>query len=313
MQLTKSCILLVLLILLEWSDTTAAEDSNAVDFREDEDGTVYIKSGVGRDIVIQPGYGGRVIINGHLQVCETNDCRAKLGSRKNPARSCKAILEDDPFAESGVYYIITKPYVTKVYCYMDYIPGCGGGGWTTLMKTDGHNSTFKYTSALWGNKEPYNMPGGQSGVDHKETKLPTYWTMPFNSLCLGMKTSGNTSEPNWIRLKYRANSLYSVIADGRYRSTSLGRMAWKSLIPDSSLQLNCNKEGFNSYYVTQSVRIGIISNEQKDCGSPDSRIGFGGAGTNCGTDGTVSTGNAADCKADNGKKSIKTHGYILAQ
>ena len=41
--------------------------------------------------------------------------------------------------------------------------------------------------------------------------------------------------------------MYSLIADGKYRSTSLGRDKWKSLIgSNASLQDNCNREGFNA-------------------------------------------------------------------
>ena len=45
----------------------------------------------------------------------------------------------------------------------------------------------------------------------------------------------------------RAKSLYSLIADGLYRVTSLGRDTWTKLIgSQASLQHNCNKEGFNA-------------------------------------------------------------------
>ncbi|XP_031566923.1 uncharacterized protein LOC116301896 [Actinia tenebrosa] len=311
-MMEKSGILLILTLFSLLQALSVVRKSRSV--ARDKNGTVYITSGL--HIVLQPGHGGPVIINSGLLVCKGGRCGARLGSRRNPATSCKAILQNERFAKSGVYYIKTNATITKVYCYMDYIPGCGGGGWTTIMKTDGHKSTFTYTSALWKNKVTYNMPGGQSGVDNQETKLPTYWTMPFNSLCLGMKTSGNTSEPNWIRLKYRADSLYSVIADGRYRSFSIGRNTWKSLVPGSSLQLNCNKEGFNFHVGNQaSTRIGILSNQENNCGSPDSRIGFGTAGTGCNgrADNSVSTGNVAGCSPDNGDKTIRAFGYILAK
>ena len=50
----------------------------------------------------------------------------------------------------------------------------------------------------------------------------------------------------FIVINKQANSLYSLIADGQYRSTSLGRGTWKSLIgSEVSLQSNCNKERFN--------------------------------------------------------------------
>lgn len=123
--------------------------------------------------------------------------------------------------------------------------------------------------------------------------------------------------PSHMRFFNRANSLYSVIADGRYRHFSIGRSRWKSLIPGSSLQLNCNKEGFNFHVGKQaSTRIGILSNQENNCGSPDSRIGFGTAGTGCygKADNSVSTGNVAiGCSPDNGDKTIRAYGYILAQ
>ena len=80
--------------------------------------------------------------------------------------------------------------------------------------------------------------------------------------------------------------MYSLIADGRYRSTSLGRETWKSLIgPQVSLQTGCNKEGFNAKSYLKhfdkdlaKARIGILGNEINYCGACDSRIGFGTGG-----------------------------------
>ena len=108
--------------------------------------------------------------------------------------------------------------------------------------------------------------------------------------------------------------MYSLIADGQYRNTSLGRDTWKSLIgSNASLQENCNKEGFNAVsgeLVHSKARIGIISNDQDDCTSCNSRIGFGTGGW---PDKTNSCGNEAKKSPDNGQKHIKTMGYILVQ
>ena len=181
--------------------------------------------------------------------------------------------------------------------------------------------TFRYYSPYWRNKYEYNLPGGETGFDSKETKLPTYWNTPFSKICLGMKTGSQT---NFIVINKKANSLYSLIADGKYRATSLGRNTWKKLIgSQASLQVNCNKEGFNAVGVSSGnskarivgrsgrskARIGILGNNENDCSSPDSRIGFGGAYRyNFNT-----CGNEATSSADNGDKHIKTMGYILVQ
>ena len=82
----------------------------------------------------------------------------------------------------------------------------------------------------------------------------------------------------FIVINRHANSLFSLIADGKYRATSLGRNTWKSLIGSrASLQPNCSKEGFSAVGddARQSkARIGITANQQNDCGSCDSRIGL---------------------------------------
>ena len=110
-----------------------------------------------------------------------------------------------------------------------------------------------------------------------------------------------------------AASLYALIADGQYRATSLGRDAWKGLVgPKASLQRNCNREGFNTQGNSKSnpkVRIGIIANEQNECNSPDSRIGFGGWGVVA----EVPCGNVARHGGDNGDQTIKAFGYIFVQ
>ena len=107
--------------------------------------------------------------------------------------------------------------------------------------------------------------------------------------------------------------MYSLIADGQYRNTSLGRDTWKSLIgSNASLQENCNKEGFNAVsgeLVYSKARIGIISNNQDHCTSCNSRIGFGTGGK----PEKNSCGNEAKKSPDNGQKHIKTMGYILVQ
>ena len=117
--------------------------------------------------------------------------------------------------------------------------------------------TFYYNSALWNNKETFNLDGGKTGFDSQETKLPSYWNTPFSKICLGMKIG---QQLNFIVINRNASSLYFLIADGQFRATTLGRATWKFLIgPDASLQAQCNKEGFNSQCSGLSkARIGII-------------------------------------------------------
>ena len=114
----------------------------------------------------------------------------------------------------------------------------------------------------------------------------------------------------FLVIKGQANSLYALIADGKYRATSLGRNTWKTLIgSQASLQANCNKEGFNSagsHKGSSKARIGILGNNEKDCVTCDSRIGFGTGGY---TDDTNTCGNHGHDR----KTKIKAMGFILVQ
>ena len=171
-------------------------------------------------------------------------------------------------------------------------------------------ATFHYNSGYWSNKAEYNLRGGETGFDANETKLPTYWNTSFSKICLGMKVG---QQINFIVINKQANSLYSLIADGQYRNISLGRNTWKTLIgSQASLQPNCNKEGFNAVGSNSSfsrARIGIIGNEQNDCATCNSRIGFGTGGK---PDYSNTCGNEA-AAGDNGKRHIKAIGYVMIQ
>jgi len=171
--------------------------------------------------------------------------------------------------------------------------------------------TFHYDSIFWSNQNTFNPVGGQTGFDLQETKIPTYWNTSFSKICLGMKIG---QQIKFIAINKQANSLYSLIADGQYRATSLGRDTWKALIgSEASLQSYCNIEGFNAVGNDSGhskARIGWISNNENGCSSCDSRIGFGTGGHH---DDANTCGNEASISPDNGDKHIKAIGYILIQ
>ena len=104
------------------------------------------------------------------------------------------------------------------------------------MKIDGAKNTFTYESALWSNNETFNEDS--VAMNDVEAKLASYWALPFTELRLGMKTGTTT---RWIVISLKATSLYSLIADGQYRRTSIGKRTWRSLLPQTTLQAHCNE------------------------------------------------------------------------
>nr|XP_058950977.1 uncharacterized skeletal organic matrix protein 5-like [Pocillopora verrucosa] len=128
------------------------------------------------------------------------------------------------------------------------------------MKIDSRKTTFRYYAPYWSDYKGYNLPGGETGFDGQESKVPTYWNTAFPKICLGMKIG---QQLRFIVIHKQADSLFSLIADGQYRATLLGRDKWKELIgSQGSLQYNCEKEGFNvvcSRSGHSKARIGIVS------------------------------------------------------
>ena len=154
-------------------------------------------------------------------------------------------------------------------------------------------------------------------MTEKQTKLASYWNTPFDKICLGMKVNNVTK---WIVINYNASSLFDVIADGVFRNTTVEKNKWLSLMDGSDLQQHCNKEGFNintpGHYSPNAhlkVRIGIIANNQNDCNSCDSCIGFGTLVRGCdGETRKTTCGNIGICgQLDN--KNTAAFGYIFVQ
>ena len=135
-------------------------------------------------------------------------------------------------------------------------------------------TAFEYSSPFWTNKATWNVEAGLDGLAQNETKLASYHNTPFTNVCLGMTRNSVT---NWILVHYTAASLYSVIAGENSHDTNAGRGEWLSLIKGPKLQPYCNKEGFNVNVSNNNhkLRIGIAGNNENDCNSCDSLIGFG--------------------------------------
>jgi hypothetical protein len=93
----------------------------------------------------------------------------------------------------------------------------------------------------------------------------------------------------------------------------VARGTWLNLIPNSTLQPNCNLGGINinpAPSTQQRVRIGILGNNEADCLSADSRLGIGGYGDNCVTLLNQSVGNTTRCGGHNGDADLTTFGYV---
>eukprot|EP00112_Aurelia_sp_Birch-Aquarium-sp1_P014710 Seg319.10 transcript_id=Seg319.10/GoldUCD/mRNA.D3Y31 product=Peroxidasin protein_id=Seg319.10/GoldUCD/D3Y31 len=221
-------------------------------------------------------------------------------------KSCKETLSNRPDLGDGFYKLSSGEH----YCIMKDISGCGGGGWTLAMKLDGSKSTFQSTSIHWTRNTVYKESGVMRSLTG-EAKFAAFNSLTFKEICVGMEHSGKTK---WLRLSVGSSSLLDLFKSGRYVATRVGRSAWKGLIQGSSLQPHCNREGINVKHNGGTIlaRVGFIGNQENECNSPDSYIGFGTLRNRfCSGLPMISCGNIATCSPDNGVKSLPVIGYIL--
>ncbi len=109
----------------------------------------------------------------------------------------------------------------------------------------------------------------------EEAKFAGYSKIKFTSICLGMEIAGRK---RWMKIDKSQSSLLELFGDGKYQATSFTKNEWKNLVNGGgSLQNNCNRQGFNvrDDYGIMVARIGILGNNDNNCKSTDSYIGFG--------------------------------------
>jgi hypothetical protein len=241
-----------------------------------------------------------------LTICYTTAPHGTSAS--DAATSCSALKTDAPSTASGVYWIdpdgAGSGSAFQAYCDMT----TNGGGWTLVMKANGNNTTFTYGAAAWTDTTTYNS--GSPGFDTTEAKLLSFNTLPFSSMMVGMTDAGATRYLNFgVGAQTSARSMFA----GGHIASGVNRTTWKALMANGSLQPYCNLESINSSSGYSSVRIGISSNQENDCGSNDSFIGIGGTSGVCGNNPNISVGNVAGCGPDNGDRNTAAFGYVFVK
>lgn len=205
--------------------------------------------------------------------CGVNGCAFPLGAQTNPAVSCKAIKTAGDDVGDKAYWLDpdgdggAEPF--EAWCDMT----TDGGGWTLVLKVkDGDVETFKYNSALWSNADPLNLASLDPTEDDNH-KSPAYASVPLTEVRLDLATLGNSHTVSTTH----ASALQLFV--GGALGTPYNRAQFLDWTPEApsnwNNQLYCNVKGFQVSTSGAQCRYGIIMNNENNCSSSDSAVGFG--------------------------------------
>ncbi|MBM4353381.1 MAG: hypothetical protein FJ109_06215 [Deltaproteobacteria bacterium] len=175
--------------------------------------------------------------------------------------SCKALKAKFPQLGDGAYTLdadgalADPPY--KAWCDM------AGGGWTLVLKANGE-TTLWYGAAYWTDNsllneaQPSTTPGNSKYAAFLKVKV-TEMKGCLDGLCYSKAFDGT-------------KAAREIFAGGQ--DTVGGHPGFQDG-PNWSTQPNCKNYGINTPWNYQQTRFGYTANQEGDCNSNDTAIGFG--------------------------------------
>jgi hypothetical protein len=197
----------------------------------------------------------------------------RLGTVARPATSARAIFDAGDSVGDGVYYIQSSSGVIPVYCDMT------NGGYMLVAKISSTvTDNWLYNGSYWTGTSPVNE-GGVQTLTNEDSVSRLYYEF---SLQLGFRMCLGTV----------SNALLEARTGGVARSFFLGSqsgsqnsraqfLSWfqtgtGQASSNFDNQPNCNTTGFNVTSASSAAhRWGITMNNEGDCSTNDSGIGFG--------------------------------------
>jgi len=206
-------------------------------------------------------------------------------SSATAASSATAIIQTNPNSPDGLYWIVVGGTPRQVFCSFDN----NGYGWMLAMRLQYNSSTFGYNSSSWTDTSTTNPTSlATDEVNIKNHVFNDFGISAFKMCASRVNVNYNANPlefPNGGS-GFGGNSLRAIFNGGNniYNSEiNIGRTNWLNWVEQCSgllrgnwdNQPNCNEDRINANYTYAAVRIGISMNNEGDCNSNDSVIGFG--------------------------------------
>jgi hypothetical protein len=199
-----------------------------------------------------------------------------LGSTEaNAATSAAAILAQEPSSPNGVYWLNHGSGAYQAFCYMS------AGGYILVGKiaaTSSNNTGWAYGGSNWSATSPISETECQNTNSGDSLNRGYYGYTATTGFLFSLGSFTNTLSVSRTGVTAR-----SAFTGSQFNMDSMSRsqfMTWINTAGVSSSnwdnQPNCNRIGFNRTDSSQTaMRFGITMNNENDCTSNDSAIGFG--------------------------------------
>ena len=190
----------------------------------------------------------------------------------NPASSAAAILANDPTSQNGVYWLNHGSGAYQAYCDMS------NGGYILCAKIPqspaNTSNPWSYNGSRWSSSSPVNESQCQNTGSGDALNRAYYEYQTQTGFRFAM-----SSVTNVLQVARGGVTPRDAFTGSQY-NTSLSRNDFLSWIPESSSQWNnqphCNRNGFNRTDSSRTgMRFGHTMNNENECNSNDSAIGFG--------------------------------------
>jgi hypothetical protein len=191
------------------------------------------------------------VCNGEAWKNVTQGCNKKFSS-------CLEIYEAECSHGDGVYKISPDMNsIFDVYCDMS------GGGWTLVLKATGDDE-LSYDSAYWTNNVLLNendltLKAGNSKYNSYNTLKTSRLRGCLDGYCFYQDFDGTKTSREIFSNVTKTISDHPFFGNGAYWST----------------QPNCKQYGLNNLVGYGKIRFGYSANNENDCVTNDTYIGFG--------------------------------------